>query len=264
MTELQHLQKVILLIVKDIDELCRKNGIEYYLFGGSAIGVVRHKGFIPWDDDLDIVMDHVNYDRFVRACREQLDTEKYYFQEGMVDWPALYSKVRLKGTILEEAESYGDDNRTKGIFVDVFKLDNAPDSSFLRKWQYACGKYLLSYCLLERGYRNASINKKLLMWSAIPLKVKFIRRFVEKQLVRYNNLDTQMYVSFGARFKYRNSFYRKELYSKPLYLPFEDTQLPVPAQYDELLTQIYGDYMTPPPIDEQQGWHMKRVNFGKY
>ena len=106
MNELQHLQKVILSIVKDIDDLCKKNNIEYYLFGGSAIGAVRHKGFIPWDDDLDIVMDHHNYDRFIRVCRNQLDAEKYFFQEGLVDWPALYSKVRLKGTLLEEAESY--------------------------------------------------------------------------------------------------------------------------------------------------------------
>ena len=264
MTELQHLQKVILLIVKDIDKLCRKNGIEYYLFGGSAIGAVRHKGFIPWDDDLDIVMDYKNYDKFINVCREQLDPQKYYLQEGMKDWPSLYSKVRLKGTLFEEAESFGDDINKKGIFVDVFKLDNAPDSSILRKWQYACGKYLLSYCLLERGYRKASLDKKMLMWSAIPLKAKFIRLFVERQLVRYNNRDTQMFVSFGARFKYRKSFYRKELYSKPLFLPFEDTQLPVPAKYDELLTQIYGDYMTPPPVNERQGWHMKSVDFGKY
>ena len=76
MTDLQHLQKVILYIMKDIDKLCRKNGIEYYLFGGSAIGAVRHKGFIPWDDDLDIVMDHNNYERFIQVCRGQLDTEK--------------------------------------------------------------------------------------------------------------------------------------------------------------------------------------------
>ena len=160
MNELQHLQKVILSIVKDIDDLCKKNNIEYYLFGGSAIGAVRHKGFIPWDDDLDIVMDHHNYDRFIRVCRNQLDAEKYFFQEGLVDWPALYSKVRLKGTLLEEAESYEDDDSKKGIFVDIFKLDNAPEFSLLRKWQYTCGKYLLCYCLLQRGYVNASIKKK--------------------------------------------------------------------------------------------------------
>ena len=264
MNELQHLQKVILSIVKDIDDLCKKNNIEYYLFGGSAIGAVRHKGFIPWDDDLDIVMDHHNYDRFIRVCRNQLDAEKYFFQEGLVDWPALYSKVRLKGTLLEEAESYEDDDSKKGIFVDIFKLDNAPEFSLLRKWQYACGKYLLCYCLLQRGYVNASIKKKLLMWSALPLKIGFLRRFIMNQLIKYNDRDTNAYVSFGSRFRYKSSFFRKDLFSHPLYIQFDDTQLPVPEKYDELLTQLYGDYMTPPPVNERQGWHMKKVDFGPY
>lgn len=264
MNELQHLQKVILGIVKDIDELCRKNSIEYYLFGGSAIGAVRHKGFIPWDDDLDIVMDYKNYEKFIQVCRDQLDPQKYYFQEGMVDWPILYSKVRLKGTLLVESESYGDDDSKKGIFVDVFKLDNASESSIGRRWQYLCGKYLLCYCLLQRSYKKASVKKKLLMYTAYPLRIKSLRGFVMHQLVKYNSQNTSCFVSFGARFRYKNSFYRKEFYSNPIYMPFEDTMLPVPQKYDELLTQIYGDYMTPPPVSERQGWHMQKVDFGIY
>lgn len=264
MNDLQHLQKVILSIVKDIDDICRKNGIEYYLFGGSAIGAIRHKGFIPWDDDLDIIMDYKNYDKFIKICREQLDTNKYYLQEGMVDWPMLYSKIRLNGTYLEEPGSYGEDKSKKGIFVDIFKLDNAPESQLARKWQYVCGKYLLCYCLLQRGYKEASLKKKMLMFSAYPLKLKCLRSYFEKQLIKYNNFNTSMYVSFGARFRYQSSFFRKDLYMNPIFLPFEDTQLPVPEKYHELLTQIYGDYMTPPPVKEQLGWHMQKVEFGEY
>lgn len=73
MKELRHLQKVILSITKYIDQLCRENYIRYFLLGGSAIGAVRHKGFIPWDDDLDIVMDAENYNKFIEVCREKLD-----------------------------------------------------------------------------------------------------------------------------------------------------------------------------------------------
>ena len=264
MTELRHLQLVILSIVKDIDKLCRNNDIEYYLFGGSAIGAIRHKGFIPWDDDLDIIMDHSNYDKFVKVCREQLDTNKYFFQEGLVDWPMLFSKIRLKGTVLDEPGSTESDNNKKGIFIDIFKLDNAAVKPIARRWQYFCGKYILCYCLLQRGYKDASIKKKLLMFSAFPLKLKILRNCFYKQLIKYNTLETGMYASFGARFRYDNSFYKKELYSNPLYVPFEDTELPVPKKFDELLTQIYGDYMTPPPAKEQQGWHMLNVDFGKY
>ena len=264
MNELLHLQKVILSIVKDIDALCKKNDIEYYLFGGSAIGAVRHHGFIPWDDDLDIVMNFKNYEKFIKVCREQLDTHKYYFQEGMVDWPALYSKVRLKGTFFEESESFGDDHDNKGIFVDVFKLENAPDSSLSRIWQYFCGKSLLSYCLLQRGYKNATFKKKFLMYLSLPLKLRFLRSFYEQQVIKYNKRSTCFYGTFGARFKYKNCFYKKELFTNPVYVPFENTLLPIPEKYDELLTQIYGDYMTPPPVKEQVGWHLKGVDFGAY
>lgn len=262
-SDLKHLQHVILLIVKDIDELCRKNGIEYYLFGGSAIGAIRHKGFIPWDDDLDIIMDHTNYDKFVKVCREQLNTEKYYFQQGLVDWPMMFSKVRLKGTVMDEAGAYGDRFKERGIFVDVFQLYNSSSNRLSQIWQYVCAKYFLCYCLLKRGYKEASIFKKMMMYLAFPLKIRSIRKFIYHQIVKYDE-DTTILASFGARFRFKNSFFEKELYSNPIYVDFEDTKLPVPEKYDSLLRQIYGDYMTPPPVQEQVGWHLQNVDFGKY
>ena len=120
MTELRHLQLVILDIIKDIDIVCKNNGIEYYLLGGSAIGAIRHKGFIPWDDDLDIIMTHSNYNRFLKVCKEQLNSNKYYVQEGLVDWPLDYSKIKLRDTILKEPEGYIPATGEQGIFVDVF------------------------------------------------------------------------------------------------------------------------------------------------
>ena len=90
MTDLRHLQLVILDIIKDIDQICKKHGIEYYLLGGSALGAIRHKGFIPWDDDLDIIMDHRHYEKFMRVCREVLDPEKYYIEVIMQEKLNLY------------------------------------------------------------------------------------------------------------------------------------------------------------------------------
>lgn len=264
MTDLRHLQLVLLGIVKDIDELCKKNGIEYYLLGGSALGAIRHNGFIPWDDDLDIIMDHKHYEKFLSVCREQLDPEKYYIQEALVDWPMLFSKIRLKGTFFEEPGAYGTDKEKRGIFLDVFKLDNAPSGTLAKKWQYLCGKYVLCYCLLQRGYAEASLKKKLLMWSAMPLKIKPLRKFFLRQLTKYNQQETKEYGTFGERYRYNATFYKKELFGTPLYVPFEDTMLPVPEKYDEMLTQLFGDYMTPPPVKEQVGWHLQNVDFGKY
>lgn len=264
MTQLQHLQKVILGIAKDIDELCQKNHIDYYLLGGSAIGAIRHKGFIPWDDDLDIVMNVENYDKFIQACRGQLDTNKYYIQEGLKDWPLYYTKIKLKGTRFTEPEGYAPNPDAQGIFVDVFKMDNAPTGRIAQRWQYVCAKYYLCYLISRRTYRSASLGKRLMLAAAAPLRIGPLRNFVKHQVEKYNGSPAEYYGFFYGRTRFHNSLVRCSVYGKPLRVPFEDTMLPVPEHYHEYLTQMFGDYMTPPPVSEQVGLHMIDVDFGKY
>ena len=264
MTDLHHLQQVLLMIAKDINELCLRNGIRYFLLGGSAIGAVRHKGFIPWDDDLDIVMDAENYDRFIKVCREQLDKEKYYLQEGFVDWPMPFSKIKLRGTTFEEPGQFANPDGECGIFLDVFKVENAPSSSIGQKWQYFCAKYLLCYCLLERGWSEISGMKKLMMMAAYPLKIKWLRGLFRYQTEKWNGKDGGCRFFWAGRYRFAKAFYDKDIFDVAIYVPFEDTKLPVPEKYDKWLTQIFGDYMTPPPAREQVGLHLQGVDFGKY
>lgn len=264
MNDLKHLQTVILSIVKDIDNLCKENNIDYYLLGGSAIGAIRHHGFIPWDDDLDIIMDANNYDRFISVCREQLDLKKYYLQESFKDWPMPYSKIKLRGTTIKEASGYVNEMGEEGIFVDIFKLENAPSSKIGRLWQYFCAKYFLCNCLLRRGFNKPTISKKLLMTAAIPLNIKFVRNFFQYQTEKYNKKETDYRLFFAGRYRLNTSFYHKSIFGTPLMVPFEDILLPVPEKYDEWLKQIFGDYMTPPPPEKQIGLHSIDVDFGNY
>lgn len=265
MTDLQHLQKVILGITKDIDKLCQDNGIEYYLLGGSLIGAVRHHGFIPWDDDLDIIMTPENYDKFMTVCREQLDSDKYYIQEALVDWPMLHTKIKLLGTRFNEPSGYSDCPEHCGIFLDVFRLERAADSKIGRLWQYVCAKVLLTYCINKRGFDvRQSFFKELIMMLSFPLKAKCVFDFFKHQMTKYNDKKTNYYGFFSGRYRYAQSFYRKELYQNPIRVPFEDAMLPVPENYDELLHQIFGDYMILPPEKEQVGLHLVEVDFGKY
>lgn len=264
MTDLQHLQKVILMIAKDINDLCLTNGIRYFLLGGSAIGAVRHKGFIPWDDDLDIVMDAENYDRFIKVCREQLDTEKYYLQEGLVDWPMPFTKIKLRGTLFQEPGQFENPEGECGIFLDVFKVENAPSSALGQRWQYFCAKYLLCYCLLERGWSEISGMKKMMMMAAYPLKIKWLRSLLKHQTEKWNGKDADCRFFWAGRYRFAKAFYTKDIFDGAIYVPFEDTKFPVPEKYDKWLTQIFGDYMTPPPAREQVGLHLQGVDFGKY
>ena len=264
MTKLEHLQYVILGIAKYIDDLCKTNSIDYFLLGGSAIGAIRHHGFIPWDDDLDIVMDAKNYGKFIRVCRDQLDKEKYYFQEGFKDWPMPYSKLKLRGTVFKEPSGYINDCGEEGIYVDIFKLENAPSDKVCQVWQYFCAKYLLCNCLLKRGWKSTSMKNRIMMKLASPLNLSFFWNFFKAQVEKYNRQDTDYYLFFAGRYRFKTSFYKKSVFGKPLWVPFEDTMLPVPNCYDDWLSQIFGDYMTPPPVEKQVGLHLIDVDFGKY
>lgn len=267
MTELRHLQLVILDIMKDIDTLCKEYGIEYYLLGGSAIGAIRHKGFIPWDDDLDIVMDSKNYNKFIAVCKAGgLDQSKYSLRVGFEDWPLSFSKVHLKGTKFEEIEGFSDAmlKGLDGIFVDIFRLDNVSSNKMMARWQYLCGKYFLCYQLLERSYKSASFKKKIMMYLSYPLKMSFLRTFVRNQVERYNNQETEYVGLFYGRTRYKNTITKRSVFGKPTYVPFEDTQLCVAEHYHEYLTQMFGDYMKLPPKDQQKGLHLISVDFGNY
>lgn len=228
MNELRHLQLVILSIAKYIDKLCRDNDIRYFLLGGSAIGAVRHHGFIPWDDDLDIVMDAENYSKFVRICREKLDKEKYYFQEGYKDWPMPFSKIKLRGTILKEPSGFVNESGEEGIYVDIFKLENAPTSKLGQLWQYFCGKYLLCNCLLRRGWEKTTFKKRLMMVASTPLNISVIRRWFLHQVEKYNMKNVEYRMFFAGRYRLATSFYHKSVFGEPKRVPFEDTTLPIP------------------------------------
>lgn len=259
----RHLQEVILSIAKDVDALCKANDIKYYLLGGSAIGAIRHKGFIPWDDDLDIIMDSKNYEKFIEVCRTKLDSEKFYFQEGVKDWPLPFSKVKLRGTHLKEYEGT-DSAETDGIYIDIFKMDNVSNNKFMAHWQYFCGKLYLAYQLSIRTYKSASLKKRLVMLLASPLKWRVLREWIYSQTTKYNNTETDYYGFFFGRTRYHNAVVRKDLFGEPTYVPFEDTMLPVAQEYHKYLTHMFGDYMKLPPEEQRKGLHLISVDFGKY
>lgn len=264
MTQTQHLQKIILVIAKEIDKMCRENGIKYYLFGGSALGAKRHKGFIPWDDDLDIVFDPENYDKFIELCRTNLDTNKYVLQEGGVDWPEHFSKIRLKGTHIREYGEYYINEDMDGIFVDIFRVDNAPNSKIARVIQYFWGKLLLAYAMKKKGYKADSTAKRIMNVFATALKFNPIYKLARIQYYKYNARHTDWTSDVMGRTRWHNAFIHRDIYGEPKEVEFEDTMLFAHHDLNKYLTISYGDYMKLPPEDKRVGMHITHIDFGKY
>lgn len=123
-SEINELQKIQLSMLKDFDAVCQRHRISYQLFSGTALGAVRHKGFIPWDDDIDVVVLREDYKRFFNSASKELDSNKYYVQRELSEhWPMFFSKLRLNGTTYIEKYHSHDARIHQGIYIDIFPCD---------------------------------------------------------------------------------------------------------------------------------------------
>ena len=244
------LQNKILEIMMYIDEFCKEHGIVYYLMGGSALGAMRHGGFIPWDDDIDIFIPHYDYFRFIECCEKHMDKERFYLQrEDTAEQPNFNTKIRMNGTTCIEQKGCPASFH-QGIFVDIMCLNNAARTKIGKKVQYYAAGMLKAKAQTKKAYKANSFKKKIqLMISKMvvwgPFK-KFLLHIVRKN----NKAETPEMAHLFGRAKYSNSFYPTSDFGTPRVVPFEKTELNVPANVENYLTARYGEkYMQMP--DEQ-------------
>lgn len=246
--EKRKLQLKILDIAKYIDKLCKKNNIEYFLIYGSCLGAVRHQGFIPWDDDMDIAMTEENYFKFIKIFEEQGDKEKYYLQtpDKEENYCLAFSKLRdITTTLIEEGNK--DKDITYGVYIDIFPLVGVPKNKIKRSILKINRTFLL--------YANANIinNKFLKFISEIIIKTigkKRIIKYCTKACFKYKTKDYDEWLSIGDGARFELNLLDKKIYGNPVYKPFEDTRLPIPVEYDKYLRHIYGNYMQIPSKEE--------------
>jgi lipopolysaccharide cholinephosphotransferase len=162
--DIQLLQAKLLELLDYIDILCKEHKIKYSLSSGTVLGAIRHNGFIPWDDDLDIMLERNEYTELIRLLRENAK-EPFVLQEAKLDYPLYFSKLRMNGTAF--VEKYKLRNKYKdmhqGIFLDIFPLDYASKNTFVFFLQSIFSRILVAQSLFQRGYNTATIKKKMLM-----------------------------------------------------------------------------------------------------
>lgn len=237
-------------MLEDFDAVCKKHSIKYMLFSGTALGAVRHHGFIPWDDDLDVIMTRDEYEHFFELCASDFDPEKYYVQKEFSEhWPMPYSKLRLNHSACIEKYHPKDKEMHQGIYIDIFPLDNLYDSPLLQKIQFYSSKIVISKSLFKRGYSTDSAAKKIFMLACVFLPAGIFKKIVQN---RKNSDSPLVHSFFGASKHFSKSIYKREWFTTPIDVEFEGRKYPVSAYFDELLSTLYGDYMRIPPESERE------------
>lgn len=249
-TQVRAHQMLLLEMLKDIDAVCKKHRISYQLFAGTALGAVRHHGFIPWDDDVDIIMPRSEYERFFREAAKDFDGTLYFVQrEHSAHWPMPYSKLRRNNTTCIEKYHPKDLKTHQGVYVDIFPCDNLSDRALMRKIQFCASKIVIAKSLYARGYETHSVIKKLFMQVCRVLP----RKGLEALCMRKKDKKSQMvHTFFGAGSKYEKNIFPRTWITQSVEMRFEDRAFPVSACYDELLTKLYGDYHTPPDLKDRK------------
>jgi len=256
--ELKKLKEEELKILDYFVEFCNKHKLNYQLTYGTLLGAIRHKGFIPWDDDIDVHMTPKDYLKFLELIKEEvnpefivqnIDTEKYYH--------TFFTKIRKNNTCMVEKE-WQYIKIHKGINIDIMPLIPFPDNPKLRKKTML--KLKISGLLLSKNNKTKSIRNKIIFGLLRLIPRKITNKWVSNIITNLLNYDGEY------------SEYKLEINDKPIkvdwvkkstLVPFEDREYKIPSKYDEILTYMYGDYMTPPPKKDRTGHGDIILSFNK-
>ena len=218
---------------KAIAEVLDRHGITYFAAFGTAIGAVRHSGIIPWDDDLDIAILAKDLDEVNRVLSEELDPERFYYHNPSAD---SHPHVVIRTDDFEETLR----NR-EAAFIDIFILLDYPDSILRRGLMYP----FIGFDLLPNKVLDSTESGvvKALFYGIMHVSRKLCRLFSTEKTSRYNIRAVEV----------RRYSWEKADFGTPVLHDFEDTVIPIPENYHKILTEFYGDYMTPPPEGQRSG-----------
>ncbi len=249
MERLREYQLRLLSMLQQFDSFAKKNGIPYFLLGGNALGAVRHKGFIPWDDDVDIGLYQDDYEKMAKLINEQMGPSFAFYDEGENPFPdAPIGKLYDISNAEEELRQVPS--------FDIFLLQNIPDGKWTRKW-YKLQATIYHLLVLNRPAENRGkaaywFTKAIL--TVLPNKLKQSLKRKTAAAVRKKRDTKEVTTIYGAHGFDRETM-PKEYFGEPLMMEFEGQLFPIPQQYDLYLTKMYGDYMKLPPEKDRKPAH---------
>ena len=250
---IRKVQDKILCVMKYIDKLCRANGITYFIMGGTALGAVRHGGFIPWDDDLDIFMTPSEYEKFKKVFEKDA-SQCFVIQEWRTTPEYLeYAKVRMNGTTFIEEVFRDRKDMHHGIYVDIMILHKVPQNLFLQKLVYYEAKFVTLYALSQRSWKPKTKGQNIVLQSLKVMPCKLMAKVAYRRLYKYDSMkNNYMYCYWITPAKFKNGLFDASFFEDPTDIPFEDTLLLGSKRIKDYLSYRYGDYMKLPSEEERK------------
>ena len=259
------LQKVQFELLKKFIEVCDKNNLTYFLVGGTALGAVRHKGFIPWDDDIDVGMPREDFEKFV-LLQKEFDEKNYFIQTWKTDPCFVYNYAKLRDSNTTFIEDHFANHRINhGAWIDIFPIDACPDVSknpkkFRKHVLWTWKQVFLSYLwgLRRKIHRRTffkdiglNIVAGLFFWGNIG---HYRNKKVDKKLTKIP-YSTALFLGNWLGTNPKKEAMDRNIFDGVSKATFEGLEVNLPKDYDKYLSNLYGDYMTPPPADKQIGHH---------
>ncbi|MHA1221678.1 MAG: LicD family protein [Candidatus Heimdallarchaeaceae archaeon] len=265
-TYMEKTKKIQLEMLLEVNRICKKYDINYQLYGGTLLGAIRHKGYIPWDDDIDICMMRKDYTRFLKVCEKELKPE-FFLQTWKTDKYFInqFAKIRRNNTLFVEYLNSELKKMHHGVFIDIFPLDNVKPNTLIGKMQIKLALILLRLNLTRtkircihrfenRLYRILCLSVHYLL-KLIPMCIW--NRIQKQILTMFENEETE-YVGHLTTIpskEFQRYLISREWFNDIIESEFEGHKFPIPRNYDKILTKFYGTYMKYPPIEEQKSRH---------
>lgn len=268
--ELRKVQLLQLEMAKEVKRICEKHQIKYFLEAGSMLGAVRHGGFIPWDDDLDIGFLREEYDKFIGIAPKEL-SDKFYLQNSDADdnYGLMFSKLRLKGTKFVENMSQKNE-ASKEIFIDLFPYNNRSDDEQQAQREAKKFRIWTHLLLIKCGmhvWEGQGVKKFLKFLPFQMLAMFYSKDGLRKRMNELNSLHRgeeckDVYLQDGTVAYYW--YLPKDILEEFVDKNFEGELFPIPKAYDAYLTRVYGNYMQLPPEEERKTHNIIELDFGEY
>ena len=265
-TKLKRIWAIEIDLFLELSRVCEKHGIRFFVCAGTALGAIRHKGFIPWDDDMDVVMTRDDFSKLVEVAKDEF-SEPYFLQTALSDRKYFFGYARLRNSkttaLIKNFES---EDYNNGIYIDIFVCDGQHNNKYERLKQSVLKWATMKFCIAyhyERGYIKGLKDIVYRMIGIVSRRCsyeKWVALYTRVVSMYNDQRHDRIWAVASAGCSEQGWMWKKEV-ENIIKVPFEWFDVPIPAEWHVILSRLYGDYMTPPPADELGKWHESLVHF---